>query len=100
MEDKIVRFLLKILAIPIMLVLTLIEWMGHYIISFSSFIFFILAGFFFIGAVGMTFTEGISSITITGFVLGFILFLIPNISEWLVEKVADINDCIKAFVGM
>ena len=94
------RLLLKILAMPIILVLTLIEWMGHYIIGFSSFIFFILAGICFIGSIAGIVMNGFDSVAIFGFILGFVLFLIPNIAEWLVERIVDINDCIKAFVGM
>ncbi len=100
MEDKIVRLLLKILAMPIILVLTLIESIGHYIITFSSFIFFLFAGFCFIGSVGMIMTDGFNSLSISAFIFGLLVFLIPNIAEWIVEKVADINECIKDFVGM
>ncbi len=78
--------------------------MGHYIIGFSSFIFYFLSGVVFIIAIMGILFQSSSLITGTGIlgilVFGFILFLLPHIGQWLLDRITNINDCIKAFIGM
>lgn len=43
---RIIRFLLKMVVIPIILIVTVIQWFGAFIIGFSSAVFNVLAGLF------------------------------------------------------
>ncbi len=48
---RIIRFLLKMVVFPIMLIVTVIQWFGAFIIGFSSAVFNVLAGLFLLVAV-------------------------------------------------
>ena len=43
-------------------------------------------------------TEGISTIIIVFFVIGFMFAVIPSIAEWLLERIEDLSDFIEDFV--
>ncbi len=95
---RIVRFLLKIVTLPITLILTLVVCFGSYIVEFSTGIFELISGLIFLLSVIGLISEGLNGVVIFGFVFGFIFFIIPHIAEWLLEKIEDLNELIKDFV--
>ena len=48
---RLLRIIGKVLAFPVMLVVTVIQWLFVFLISFSSIIFYLLAGLFLLVAV-------------------------------------------------
>lgn len=89
---KIIRFLLKMVVFPIMLIVTVIQWFGAFIIGFSSAVFNILAGLFLLAAV-LSYLMGLSAgaEAVKMIVAGFIVFMIPVVGEWIVTAITALN---------
>ena len=84
----ILRFLLKILLSPVMLVLLLTEWIGIFFISFGGIIFYILSGIVFLIAIASGIFQIASATEVLKMlVISFVVFIIPKIGEWCVGKV-------------
>lgn len=94
-----IKTILKILAFPIMLMVTLLQWVGLFLISFSSVLFNLLAGVLFMVAV-MTYFMGLDTGKEVLRMLGvsFIVFIIPHIGEWIVERIAIANYTLRDFI--
>ena len=79
---RLLKIIGKILVFPVMLVVTIIQWLFIFLISFSSVIFYLLAGLFLLVAVlplifGLaTWPEALRAI-----LAGFIVFMIPVIGQ-------------------
>lgn len=89
---RIIRFLMKIVVFPAMLIVTVIQWLGAFIIGFSSIVFNIFAGLFFLVAV-LSFLMGLSAGAEAAKMIlaGFIIFMIPIIGEWFIRIIAALN---------
>ena len=84
----ILRFLLKILLSPVMLVLLLTEWIGIFLISFGGTILYILSGIVFLVAIAsVIFQTAPTAEVLKMLVISFTVFLLPKIGEWCVGKV-------------
>lgn len=82
------RFLLKILLFPIILILTLTEWIGIFLISFGGTIIYILSGIVFLIAIASgIFQTAPAAEVLKMLVISFAVFMIPKIGEWCVLKV-------------
>ena len=66
-------FLIKMLALPLVAVVTLIQWVAIFLTSFSAILFDLLA-------------------------VSFAIFIIPQIAEWLIERIVDINYGLRDFI--
>ncbi len=97
---RIIRFLLKMVVFPIMLIVTVIQWFGAFIIGFSSIVFNILAGLFLLVAV-LSYLMGLSigAEAVKMIAAGFIVFMIPIAGEWIVRMFAIINKGMRDFIG-
>lgn len=93
------KLLLKIVALPLVLGVTLIQWVGLFIISFSAIFFNILAGIIFTVTV-LSFCFGLEagadclkmlSVSVT-------VYIIPHIGEWIVTRIAVINFGLRDFI--
>ena len=94
------RFILKIFAAPIVVVLTILVAVLSFLLSMATWILNILALFFFIcgifaWAIAHEAKEGISMI-ITAFVLS--PFGLPAVAGWLVDKLDTLNYNLKEFM--
>lgn len=89
---RIVRFLLKMVVLLIMLAVTVVQWLGAFIIGFSSIVFNILAGLFLLVAV-LSYLMGLSAgaEAVKMIVAGFIIFLIPVTGEWIIRMITLLN---------
>lgn len=96
---RIIRFLLKMLVFPIMLIVTLIQWFGAFIIGFSSAVFNVLAGLFLLVAV-LSYLMGLSAgaEAVKMVVAGFIVFMIPVAGEWIVTAITALNMGMRDFI--
>ncbi|MGX8711704.1 MAG: hypothetical protein ACQGTM_15840 [bacterium] len=94
-----IKMILKVLAFPIMLMVTLIQWLGIYLISFSAVFFNLLAGVLFLVSI-MTYFMGLDTGKEVLRMLGisFIVFIIPHIGEWIVERIAIANYALRDFI--
>ena len=96
---RLIKLLLKMLALPIMLAVTLIQWVGIFLTQFSTVIFNPLAGLLFLIAIaGWMFGIGTGTETLQMLTAGFIVFITPRISEWLIIRIAAINYRLRDFI--
>lgn len=96
---KMVRFVLKMVVFPIMLIVTVIQWFGAFIIGFSSIVFNVLAGLFLLVAV-LSYLMGLSAgaEAVKMIVAGFIVFMIPVAGEWIVTAITTLNMGMRNFI--
>lgn len=92
-------FLLKLVCLPLIALLTLVEWIGVFALGISQFIANKLAGLIFFIAcccwlVGkVTFREAAAM-----FAGSFCVFVLPYAAEWILEWVSDLNRLVKDWV--
>ena len=96
---RIIRFLLKMVVFPIMLIVTVIQWFGAFIIGFSSAVFNVLAGLFLLVAV-LSYLMGLSAgaVAVKMIVAGFIVFMTPVAGEWIVTAITALNMRMRNFI--
>lgn len=96
---RIIRFLLKIVVFPIMLIMTVIQWFGVFVIGFSSTFFNIFAGLFLLVAV-LSYLMGQSAgaEAVKMIAAGFIVFMVPVVGEWIVIAIAVLNMKLRNFI--
>ena len=93
-----IKLLLKLLVLPIIAAVTLIQWVGIFLTQFSTVIFNLLAGLIFLIAVaGFMFGIGTGAETLQMLAVGFVVFIIPHIAEWLIIRIAAINYGLRDF---
>ena len=96
---RLIKLFLKMLALPIMLAVTLIQWVGIFLTQFSTVIFNLLAGLvFLIAAAGWMFGIGTGAETLQMLTVAFVVFIIPHIAEWLIIRIAAINYGLREFI--
>ena len=96
---RLIKLFLKMLALPIMLAVTLIQWVGIFLTQFSTVIFNLLAGLMFLIAVaGWMFGIGTGADTLRMLAVAFVVFIIPHIAEWLIIRIAAINYGLREFI--
>ena len=96
---RLIKLFLKMLALPIMMAVTLIQWGGIFLTQFSTVIFNLLAGLMFLIAVaGWMFGIGTGAETLQMMTVAFVVFIIPHIAEWLIIRIAAINYGLREFI--
>ncbi len=89
----------KIIAIPMMLVITLIQWFGVFLVSCSAVILNLFAGLCLLLAVLgylMQISTGAESIRMI--IVGFMVFMVPIAGEWIIDRIIDINLGLRDFI--
>lgn len=89
----------KIIAIPVMLALTLIQWIGIFLNSISGVIMGILAFIFALTGIAsllLGLAPGIEALKMV--IVGFVTFMIPVIGEWAVMMVEAMNRKLRDFI--
>lgn len=93
------RLLLKLLAVPLVMVVKLVLWFGIFLTQFSGVILNLLAGLFFLIAIlGYLFGLETKVDLIRNLVIGFVIFIIPHIAEWLIVKIAILENALYEFI--
>lgn len=94
-----IRLILKLFAFPIMLMVTLIQWLGLFLIGFSAVFFNLLARVLFFVAI-LTYFMGLDTGKEVLGMLGisFIVFITPHIGEWIVTQIAVVNYALRDFI--
>lgn len=96
---RLLKIMGKVLAIPVMLILTVIQWLFVFLVSFSSVIFYLLAGLFLLVAV-LSLIFGIStwSEALRPALAGFIVLLIPVIGQGITAIIAVFREGLSDFI--
>ena len=94
-----IKMFLKLLVLPLIAAVTLIQWVGIFLTQFSTVIFNLLAGLMFLIAVaGWMFDIGTGTETLQMLTVAFVVFIIPHIAEWLIIRIAAINYGLRDFI--
>ena len=93
------KLLLKLILFPVMLAVTLIQWVGIFLMGFSSVIFYILSGIVFLTAIlSWAFQIAPGAEVLKMLAIAFVVFIVPHIGEWIVERISDLNGGLRAFI--
>ena len=94
-----IKIFFKLLVLPLIAAVTLIQWVGIFLTQFSTVIFNLLAGLMFLIAVaGWMFGIGTGADTLRMLTVAFVVFIIPHIAEWLIIRIAAINYGLRDFI--
>ena len=94
-----IKTFFKLLVLPIVVAVTLIQWVGIFLTQFSTVIFNLIAGLMFLIAVaGFLFGISTGAETLQIMTVAFVVFIIPHIAEWLIIRIAAINYGLREFI--
>ena len=94
-----IKLIIKLLVLPLIVAVTLIQWVGIFLTQFSTVIFNLLAGLMFLIAVaGWMFGIGTGVDTLRMLAVAFVVFILPHIAEWLIIRIAAINYGLREFI--
>ena len=94
-----IKIFFKLLVLPLIAAVTLIQWVGIFLTQFSTVIFSLLAGLLFlISAAGWMFGIGTGAETLQMLTVAFVVFIIPHIAKWLIIRIAAINYGLRKFI--
>ena len=96
---KVLKIIGKVLAFPIMLIVTVIQWLLTFLVGLSSVIFNLLAGLFLLIAV-LSIVFGISTWTeaLRPALAAFIVFMIPVIGQGITAVIVVIREGLSDFI--
>ena len=96
---KVLKIIGKILAFPVMLIVTVIQWAFVFLVSFSSVILYLLAGLFLLVAV-LSLIFGVSTWTeaLRPALAAFIVFMIPVIGQGITAVFVVIREGLSDFI--
>ena len=87
------------LVLPLIVAVTLIQWVGIFFTQFSTVIFNLLAGLMFLVTIaGWMFGISAGAETLRLLAVAFVVFIIPHIAEWLIIRIAVINYGLRDFI--
>ena len=89
----------KILMLPVILTVTLVQWFITFLVGFSSAVFYLLAGLFLLVAV-LSYLMGLAAgpEALKMMIAGFVVFMIPVIGNWFLERIAALSSILDAFI--
>ena len=89
-------FLLKLATMPLTALLTLMEWLGIFALGISQFITNKLAALiFFIACCCLLFGKVTFREAAAMFAGSFCIFVLPYAAERILERISDLNRCVK-----
>ncbi len=96
---KVLKIIGKVLAFPIMLIVTVIQWLFTFLVGLSSVIFNLLAGLFLLIAV-LSIVFGISTWTeaLRPALAAFIVFMIPVVGQGITAVIVVIREGLSDFI--
>ena len=96
---RLLKFMGKILAFPVMLIVTVIQWLVTFLVGMSSVTFNLLAGLFLLIAV-LSIVFGISTWTeaLRPDMAAFIVFMIPVIGQGITAVIVVIREGLSDFI--
>ena len=96
---RLLRIIGKILAFPIMLIVTVFQWLFVFLVSFSSVIFYLLAGLFLLVAVlALIFGVATWPEALRAVLAGFVIFMILVIGQGLTAIIAVFREGLSDFI--
>lgn len=97
---RVVRFLLKIVLLPVIGIVTIIQWFFIFLIGFSSIVLNALAGLFLLIAVLsylMRISNGMETLGMIS--IGFVIFMLPITGTWIVMHITTFKMNLSDFIS-
>ena len=96
---RLLKFMGKVLAFPVMLIVMVIQWLSTFMVGLSSVVFNLLAGLFLLIAV-LSLVFGISTWTeaLRPVLAAFIVFMIPVVGQGITAVVVVIREGLSDFI--
>lgn len=89
---KPVKFVVKLLLLPVLPVIIVIQWAGIFLNSISGVVLGILSFLFFLtGTASLLFGLASGPEALKLMAAAFVIFLIPHIGTWLIERVIQLR---------
>ena len=90
---------LKLIALPIAILITAVQWFGIFLTSFGGTILYVLSGLFFLISI-LSYLMGISTgqDTVQMLVIGFVAFVLPFAAGWLIGMIAALKESLWDFI--
>lgn len=93
------KLLLKVVLLPVILALTILERVGVFVTSFGSVILFILSGIVFLIAIaGLVIAHEPWPEILKYLGLSFGIFLVSAFADWVVKEIAGLIDMLRKFI--
>lgn len=94
-----IKLIIKLLVLPLIVAVTMIQWVGIFFAQFSTVIFNLLAGLMFLITIaGWMFGISAGAEMLRLLAVAFVVFIIPHIAEWLIIRIAVINYGLRDFI--
>ena len=94
-----IKIFFKLLVLPLIAAVTLIQWVGIFLTQFSTIVFNLLAGLLFLTAVaGLMLGIGTGAEAVQMMTVAFVVFIIPHFAEWLITGIAAVNYRLREFI--
>ena len=94
-----IKIFFKLLALPLIAAVTLIQWVGIFLTQFSTIVFNLLAGLIFLIVVaGLMLGIGTGSEAVQMMMVAFVIFIIPHFAEWLIARISDVDYRLREFI--
>lgn len=95
----ILRLLLKLVTLPFVLAISLLQWLGIFLVSISSGLLNTLLGVISLIVLG-SWMMGLTSEgnVVCGLTVCLILFLVPHVAQWCIVRIAALNSFLMEFV--
>lgn len=89
----------KIIALPIALAVTVVQWFGIFLTSFAGVLFYIFSGLCFVLA-ALSYLMGISTGTevVRMLAIGFVSFTLPFAAGWVIGMIAALKESLWDFI--
>lgn len=95
----ILKWIFKLLALPLLLALTLLFWAGAFVTGFSAIVFNLLACLcFFVAVASLLFGVATGAEALRTLIIGFCVFLVPVVAQWLLAKIAFLKALVSDFI--
>ena len=96
---RLLKFMGKILAFPVMLIVTVIQWLFTFLVGMSSVTFNLLAGLFLLIAVlSIVFVISTCTEALRPDMAAFIVFMIPVIGQGITAVIVVIREGLSDFI--
>jgi hypothetical protein len=96
---KLIRWIVKIILLPVACVLTLIQWIGIFLNSISGVVMGILSFLFVLtGTASLLFGLASGPEFWKMIITAFVIFLIPHIGDWMIERITLLRYLVGDFI--
>ena len=96
---KLIRWIVKIILLPVACVLTLIQWIGIFLNSISGVVMGILSFLFVLtGTASLLFGLASGPEFWKMIITAVVIFLIPHIGDWMIERITLLRYLVGDFI--